>query len=894
MPSNLTSQYIKFTYRQLLHVSDGVTASLKTVYSGLGVATALKVSVGSVAVDNLKFDGNVISSTDTDGDIILTPNGTGKVNIGAINITGGVITGITDLAIADGGTGASTAAGARDNLGLEIGVDIMPFYVSQTYGRSLWNAASAAAARALLGINESGSTALLVANNLSDLADVPTAQINLQLEPGVDVQVWNANLDDWATKLSSDYATTSYVTSAISTAGGAYQPLDADLTAIAAAGSTAAGITILQFTDPNADRIMFWDDSAGAFAGLTLPAAGLSITTTALSLANDLAALEGLSSTGFAVRSAPDTWVQRQLAAPAAGFTITNPAGIAGDPTFVLANDLAAYEGLATTGVVIRTGDGTATTRAITGTANEITVANGNGVSANPTFSLPSALTFTGKTVTGGTFSGITLSGTIAGSVTYSGSSTYSGANVFSGNTYPIRMSDGGYFRWYNGSTGVDWAMGKPDADQLILYRNGTPRLQFDSSGNVFFSSNVTFTGSVNKFSSQAPQSSTTLANRGAYNSFEWGHSNTSGYGSVIGAEAGSGAPFLAFNGEHGTNSSTYLTRGIKAAIFKSDNAGGFYWGTVASASADNQAFSARMALDVNGALTVGDASTVANMRVNGTASGSGGGAYMAVQNNSSIITALGNISAILGGAYGSDTLWFNTNGIQCRAGGSNIWLSVTSAGAATFPLGSLNIGASSNPRLSVYNNAGTASTLTIGADSAAGFIGMFTAASLSVYTNSTQRAYWTSSGLMYQLANFYWGPSQQGTLTYSGSDAYIDAAGDMNLRAGGGTTFAIGRTTGLQAKTAAGTTTTGTLVVADANTRVTLTGGITLPNSVFAAGDMHVWHAGTSARTITRGSGVTMYVNGTNVASATLAANSIGGAYWSDASTVHLTGAIS
>jgi hypothetical protein len=39
-------------------------------------------------------------------------------SIDAVAITGGSITGITDLAIADGGTGAGTAAGARTNLGL--------------------------------------------------------------------------------------------------------------------------------------------------------------------------------------------------------------------------------------------------------------------------------------------------------------------------------------------------------------------------------------------------------------------------------------------------------------------------------------------------------------------------------------------------------------------------------------------------------------------------------------------------------------------------------------------------------------------------------------------------------------------------------------------------------
>jgi hypothetical protein len=103
---------------------------------------------------------------------------------GSVSISGGTITGITDLTVADGGTGASTASAARTNLGLGTSATHAAGDFCQTANNL--SDVTASTARANLGLDTAATHPAgdfcQTSNNLSDVASLNTAIKNLQAE----------------------------------------------------------------------------------------------------------------------------------------------------------------------------------------------------------------------------------------------------------------------------------------------------------------------------------------------------------------------------------------------------------------------------------------------------------------------------------------------------------------------------------------------------------------------------------------------------------------------------------------------------------------------------------------------------------------------------------------
>jgi hypothetical protein len=215
-----------------------------------------------------------------------------------------------------------------------------------------------------------------------------TSSIQTQLdskEPNINLTASRAVVSDGsgdlavATTTATEIGYVAGVTSAIQTQIDGKQPLDVDLTALAALAS--AGVVART--------------GAGTVAARTITGTASEITVSdgdGVSGNPTLSLATGINPTKLADGSVTATEFQYLGGVTSDIQTQINDLQTDVDGKQPLDADLTAVAGLSSTGLIARTGSGAAAVRTITGTANEITVSDGNGVSGNPTLSLATGI----------------------------------------------------------------------------------------------------------------------------------------------------------------------------------------------------------------------------------------------------------------------------------------------------------------------------------------------------------------------------------------------------------------------------------------------------------------------------------------------------------------------
>jgi hypothetical protein len=178
------------------------------------------------------------------------------------------------------------------------------------------------------------------------------------------------------------------------------------------------------------------------------------------------------SGTGIQVKTSSTAITGRSVASSGAGLSVTNGDGIAGNPTVALSGLPSALANLSGSGMVALVGGTSLSPRTITGTTNQISLANGNGQSGDPTISIAD------NVVLPGTGAATVVSGTTAQKPTGS-------AGQFRYNTSTARFEGYQSGNWYNFGVGDGTVTSVSGTAKQISVANSSTTPQISISANA-------------------------------------------------------------------------------------------------------------------------------------------------------------------------------------------------------------------------------------------------------------------------------------------------------------------------------------------------------------------------------------------------------------------------
>ena len=362
--------------------ANGVSGSV----ANASTTPAITLALGAIAPTSVAATGTVtgsnLSGTNTGDQTNVSGNAGTATKLATARAINGVsfdgTANITVPAAAGTLTGSTLASG--------VTASSLTSAAGGTFGTAAFTAATAydpagaAAAITLAGLGGVPTTRTVNGHALSGNVAVTPADLSLVI--GTNTQAWSAKLDTvaalaaatgwlhndgvgvlaWSTPSKSDVGLSNVENTALSTWAGTSN--------VTTLGTVTTGTwNAAAIADSYISSAATWN------AKVSFPGFGTTETTACVgndSRLSDARTPLAHTQAWSTITSTPTTW---------SGYGITDA-----QP---LDAGLTALAGLSTTGLVARTGTGTSATRTITGTANQITVTNGDGVAGNPTLSLP-------------------------------------------------------------------------------------------------------------------------------------------------------------------------------------------------------------------------------------------------------------------------------------------------------------------------------------------------------------------------------------------------------------------------------------------------------------------------------------------------------------------------